>query len=155
MRAILCRDWGGPERLVLGELPSRPLGPGEVRVAIHAAGINFADTLMIAGQYQERPPLPFAPGLEAAGVVLEVAPDVVPRRVDPGDRVMVVLDHGAFAEEAVVRASDVFPIPDDMDFATAAGFPSPTAPRTWRCGSGHGCCRPRPWWCMAPPAASA
>jgi NADPH2:quinone reductase len=122
IRAVLCRTLGEPEGLDLTDLPPPgPLGPGQVRVAVHAAGINFADTLMIAGAYQVKPELPFVPGLEAAGIVTEVAPDVA--TVEKGDRVVSLLDHGGFAEEAVAAAHDVFPIPDGMDFETAAGFP--------------------------------
>ena len=77
MRAMLCREWGEPESLALGELPDPPPpGPGEARIAIAAAGVNFADLLMVAGRYQERPARPFAPGLEAAGTVESVGPGV-------------------------------------------------------------------------------
>jgi NADPH2:quinone reductase len=82
--------------------------------------VNFADTLMIAGQYQVKPPLPFTPGFEAAGIVRRCGPEVT--RVKPGDRVLAVADHGAFAERMVAREHHVFVIPDALDFATAAGF---------------------------------
>lgn len=121
MRAVLCQAWGGPEDLVLAEPPPLPdPGPGEVSIAVHAAGVNFADLLMISGRYQEKPPLPFTPGLEAAGLVTGCGPGVT--RVRPGDRVVALLDHGAFAEQAIARETDVFPCPAEMDFATAAGF---------------------------------
>ena len=121
MRAVLCQGWGQPETLVITETPPPTLGPGGVRLAVAAAGLNFADTLMIAGKYQEKPAFPFSPGLEVAGTVLEIAPDVTGFKV--GQRVVAVLDHGGFAEQAVARAQDVFPIPDSMDFITAASFP--------------------------------
>ncbi len=121
MRAVLCRDWGGPEALVVEELEDPRPGPGEVAIAIAAAGVNFADTLMIAGRYQEKPDLPFIPGLEAAGSIIAVGDGVT--RVAPGDRVMAALDRGGFAEVAVARETDVFPIPASMDFSAAAGFP--------------------------------
>ncbi len=121
MRAVVCREFGPPEKLSVADLPSPRLGPGQVRIAVAAAGLNFADTLMVAGKYQEKPPFPFVPGLEAAGVVRETGSGVTNLR--PGDRVAALLDHGAFAEEAVARAADVYPIPDGMDFVTAAGFP--------------------------------
>ncbi|HYD32107.1 MAG TPA: NADPH:quinone oxidoreductase family protein [Azospirillaceae bacterium] len=121
MRAVRCLAWGGIDDLVIEDVPVPTLGAGEVRVAIRAAGLNFADTLIIAGKYQEKPALPFSPGFEAGGVVLEVGGGVT--SVKPGDRVMAVLNHGGFAEEAVLRAEDVFPIPDAMDFVTAAAFP--------------------------------
>jgi NADPH:quinone reductase len=76
MRAVLCKDWGGPEKLVVEDVPAPTMRPGAVRVAIHAAGINFADLLLVSGQYQEKPPLPFTPGSEAAGVVTEVGAGV-------------------------------------------------------------------------------
>lgn len=121
MRAWLCRGWGGPERLALEAVPIPGVGPGQVRLAVHAAGVNFADTLIIAGKYQEKPAFPFAPGFEAAGIVLETGPGVTGIR--PGDRVMALLDHGAYAGQVVAQAADIFRIPDRMDFATAAGFP--------------------------------
>ena len=121
MRAMLCHAWGGPETLTLSDVPAPEPGPGEVKIAVAAAGVNFADSLIVAGQYQEKPPFPFAPGLEAAGEVLAVGAGV--SRVKPGDRVLALPDWGAFAEQAVARESDVFAIPDGMDFAEAAGFP--------------------------------
>ena len=121
MRAVLCKEWGGPEKLVVEEVPSPPIRPGTVKIAVHAAGINFLDTLIIAGQYQVKPPLPFTPGAEAAGVVTEIGAGVDGVKV--GDRVMAMTENGGYAEEAVVATDKVFPIPDKMDFAEAAGFP--------------------------------
>ena len=121
MRAVLCHAWGGPEKLSLADVPAPEPGTGEVLIAVAAAGVNFADSLIIAGQYQEKPPFPFAPGLEAAGRVLAVGTGV--SRVKPGDRVLALTDWGAFAEQVVARESDVFALPDGMDFAEAAGFP--------------------------------
>ncbi|MDR3518841.1 MAG: NADPH:quinone oxidoreductase family protein [Azospirillaceae bacterium] len=121
VRAVVCRDRGEPESLVISDLPSAPVGPGQVRIAVHAAGINFADTLIVAGTYQERPALPFVPGFELAGVVSEIGQDQR-LRLRLGDRVMAVIGHGAFADEVVVDVRDVYPIPDSMDFVTAAGF---------------------------------
>jgi len=121
MRAVLCRELGGPEKLVVEDIPSPPMRDGAVRVAIHAAGLNFADILLIAGQYQTKPPLPYTPGSEAAGVVTEVGAGV--RHVKPGDHVMAILEGGGYAEEAVTDAARVLPIPASMDFADAAGFP--------------------------------
>lgn len=120
MRAVLCREWGSPEALVIDEVPPPEPGPGQVRLDVKAAGVNFADTLLIAGKYQVRPDFPFSPGLEAAGVVESCGPEVT--GLAPGDRVMAVLGHGGFAEQAVADAARVFPIPDAMDFVTAAGF---------------------------------
>ncbi len=120
MRAVLCEAWGEPEGLRLGEVDAPEPGPGEVRLAVHAAGVNFADILMVAGKYQEKPPFPFTPGLEAAGVVEAVGSNVT--RIAPGDRVLALPASGAFAEAALAREDSVFAIPDAMDFVTAAGF---------------------------------
>lgn len=119
MRAILCTAFGDP--LTLQDVPAPPLPARGVRIAVHAAGVNFADGLLTTGKYQERQEPPFIPGFEAAGVVLEVAPGVASCK--PGDRVMAVPPCGCFAEEVVADASDIFVLPEAMDFATAAGFP--------------------------------
>ncbi len=121
MRAVLCNDWGEPADLTLGDVAAPVAGPGQVTLRMRAAGVNFADIVLVRGQYQEKPPLPFSPGLEGAGEVLSVGEDVT--NVAPGDRVMVIPGVGAFAEEVVAAASDVFPIPEGMDFITAAAFP--------------------------------
>jgi len=121
MRAVLCREYGPLEKLEVTDLPSPPLAPGAVRVAVHAAGINFADLLIVQGKYQEKPPLPFSPGFEIAGVVTELGPGVAGARL--GERVLGIMEHGAYADEAVLPAERVIPIPDGMDFALAAGFP--------------------------------
>ena len=121
MRAILCKEWGGPEKLVVEDLPSPPMRDGAVRIQVHAAGINFLDTLLIAGQYQVKPPLPFTPGAEAAGVVTEVGGGV--SGFKPGDRVMAMSELGCYAEELVANPDRVFPMSEKMDFASAAGFP--------------------------------
>jgi NADPH:quinone reductase len=121
MRAILCKEWGGPEKLVLEDLPSPPLRDGTVKIQVHAAGINFLDTLLIAGQYQVKPPLPFTPGAETAGVVAEVGKGVNGFKL--GDHVMAMTENGGYAEEVVVPQDKVFVIPDKMDFVSAAGFP--------------------------------
>lgn len=120
MRALLCTSWGGPECLTLGELPAPEPAPGEVLVGVRACGLNFADTLMIQGKYQERPELPFSPGLEVAGEVLARGPDVEDPRV--GDRVIAFCGHGGLAERVVVPAGNAIRIPEGMDFVTAAGF---------------------------------
>ncbi len=121
MRAVVCRELSGPQSLSVEEAPDPRPGPGEVAVAVAAAGVNFADTLMVAGKYQEKPELPFTPGLELAGTVTALGEGVT--GVAPGDRVIGLVDRGAFAEVALVRAEDVYPIPDSMDFDIAAGFP--------------------------------
>lgn len=119
MKAIFCEKLGGPEGLVLREVASPTPGPGEVKVALRARGVSFVDVLMIAGQYQVKRELPFIPGNEAAGVVSEVGPGV--EHVTPGDRVLVP---GGYAEEVVVPAQRVTPLPETVSFETAAAFKS-------------------------------
>lgn len=121
MRAILCRSLGDPAPLTLEELPPPVLGPGQVRIQTHAAGVNFADSLVTAGRYQEKPPLPFIPGFELAGIVTELGAGVA--GLQHGQRVMALAGSGGFAEEAVVPAQSVFPLPDALGFEAAAGFP--------------------------------
>lgn len=120
MRAVICDTFGGIDALRVGEIePPRP-GPGQVAIAVAAAGVNYADTLIVAGKYQLKPELPFTPGMEIAGTVAAVGEGV--DHLAPGTRVLAILDHGGFAETALARADDVFPIPDSLDFAPAAGF---------------------------------
>jgi NADPH2:quinone reductase len=120
MKAIICKQWGKPKDLVLEEMPSPSPGPGEIRLGIRAAGVNFADTLMIAGLYQVKPPLPFTPGFEVAGEVLEVGEGV--KNLQPGHRVAVFCDYGAYAEEIVVPAGRALLIPPQMPYTEAAAF---------------------------------
>ena len=105
MRAVLCKEWGGPEKLVIEDVPSPAIREGAVRIAVQAAGINFADLLLISGQYQEKPAFPFTPGMEAAGTVAEVGAGV--SGLKTGDRVMALTGTGAYAEEVVVDAPRV------------------------------------------------
>ncbi len=118
-RAVVCRELGSPERLRLETFAAAPLAQGQARVAIHAAGINFLDILMAAGQYQLKPPLPFTPGVEAAGEVVEVNGAA---GVAVGDRVIVKMRHGAYADEAVVAPSQLTPLPSTFDYAEGATF---------------------------------
>jgi NADPH:quinone reductase len=118
-KAVVCRELGSPERLHLETFASAPLQPGQVRVAIHAAGINFPDILMAAGEYQLKPELPFTPGVEAAGEVIEVnGAD----GVAVGDRVILKMRHGAYADEVVVVPSQLTPLPLSFDYADGATF---------------------------------
>jgi NADPH2:quinone reductase len=119
-RAVVCRELGPPESLRLETFAPSPLAPGQVRVAIHAAGINFPDILMAAGEYQLKPGLPFTPGMEAAGEVSAVAEGVA--GVAAGDRVIVKMRHGAYADEAVVAPSQLTPLPSTFDYAEGATF---------------------------------
>ena len=120
MRAVVCHELGGIDRLRLGELPTPEAGPGEVLVRVTAAGLNFADLLMIKGEYQEKPPLPFAPGLEIAGRIERLGDGV--DGFSEGQRVMATVSHGGFAEFAVARAGDIVAVPDNVEDAVAAGF---------------------------------
>ncbi len=120
MRAVLCRAWGGPESLVIEAISSPRPGAGEVVVDVKAAGVNFPDVLMIQGKYQIKPPLPFTPGVELAGIVKETGSGVTSAR--PGDPVVANVAYGAFAEECVVPAASLLPLPRGIDFAAAAGF---------------------------------
>ena len=122
MHAFLCHEYGEAETMKVEEAPPPEMVEGGVRIAIKAAGVNFADTLIIKGEYQVRPPFPFSPGLEAAGVITECAPGVT--RFKPGDRVMAMTGHGGFATETVTAEENVVAIPDNMEFVEAAGFPS-------------------------------
>jgi NADPH2:quinone reductase len=105
---------------VVEELPSPRPGAGEVVVSMKAASVNFPDVLIIQNKYQFKPPLPFSPGSEMAGVVKEVGEGV--RNVKPGDRVIAFTTYGAFAEEVRIEAGRLVPIPEGMDFATASAF---------------------------------
>src|SRR5664279_1896904 len=117
---IFCRELGPPEKLRLETFASAPLKPGEVRVAVRAAGINFPDILMAAGEYQLKPDLPFIPGVEAAGDVVEISGDVAGAAV--GDRVIVKLRHGGYSDEVVVNAAQLTPLPAAFDYAEGATF---------------------------------
>jgi NADPH:quinone reductase len=119
-RAVVCRELGPPERLKLETFASKPLTTGEVRVAIRAAGINFPDILMAAGEYQLKPELPFTPGVEAAGEVVEVGAGV--SGVAVGDNVIVSMRHGAYTDEAVVASWQLTPLPSTFDYAEGATF---------------------------------
>ncbi|MEX0637329.1 MAG: NADPH:quinone oxidoreductase family protein [Burkholderiales bacterium] len=120
MKALLCKQFGPPESLVLEDVPSPKPGPGEVVVSIKAASVNFPDVLIIQNKYQFKPPLPFSPGSELAGVVKEVGPDV--KNVKPGDKVIAFTTFGAFAEEVKTEASRLLPMPEGMGFDAAASF---------------------------------
>ncbi len=121
MKAVVCKAFGPPDQLVVDEVESPVPRQTEVRIAVHACGVNFPDTLIIEGKYQFRAEPPFSPGGEIAGEVLEVGERV--KHLRPGDRVMTVVPYGGFAEEVVVPAMGCFSFPRDMDFETAAAFP--------------------------------
>ena len=133
MKAMICEKWGGPEDLKLQDVDRPPLKPGQVRIKVRAAGVSFATTLVIAGKYQRKPPLPFAPGTEVAGVVIEADPAC--KRVEAGDEVVAVLDWGGLAEEAVAHEVNVFPKPRNVGFVEAIqlaiSYPTSAAALTW------------------------
>lgn len=120
MRAVICKEFGPAESLVVEEFDLPPPGPGDVRVRVEAAGVNFPDTLMVQGKYQVRPERPFVPGAELAGVVEAVGEGVT--EFAPGMPVVGMVGLGAFADVANVRASRLLRRPDKMDAVTAAGF---------------------------------
>ncbi|HEX2331890.1 MAG TPA: NADPH:quinone oxidoreductase family protein [Burkholderiales bacterium] len=120
MKAVLCKQFGPPDSLVLESLESPRAGPGEVVVSVKAASVNFPDVLIIQNKYQFKPPLPFSPGSELAGVVKEVGAGVQGWRA--GVKVMAFTTYGAFAEEVKTDASRLLPLPEKMDFVTGAAF---------------------------------
>ncbi len=120
MKAVLCKAWGPPESLVVEDVPSPVAGPGEVLVEVHAAGVNYPDALIIQKKYQVQPELPFSPGAEVAGIVRAVGEGVKPWK--PGDRVIASTAVGGYAQEVVVKAARVLPLPDGMDFPTASAY---------------------------------
>lgn len=121
MRAVWVEAFAPPSELRVKDIASPRPGPGQVKIAVHAAGLNFADTLMVAGRYQVKPPLPFTPGMEVAGVVTQLGSEVT--GVAIGDRVMSMCGWGAFAEEVCIPAGMAFPVPDAVNLDIAAGFP--------------------------------
>ena len=120
MKAVLCKSFGPAENLVLEEVASPEPKKNEILLDVHAAGVNFPDTLIIEGKYQFKPPFPFSPGGEAAGVVAAVGEKIT--HVQPGDRVMALTGWGSFAEQVVVPAYNVMQILKGMDFNSAAAF---------------------------------
>lgn len=118
MRAVRCHELIGPAGLRIDELPDPTPGPGDVLVDVKAAGVNFPDILVTQGKYQFKPPTPFIPGGEAAGIVRAVGPGVT--SVKPGDRVAVTLIHGAFAEKVVAPEIAVVKMPDNVSFEIGA-----------------------------------
>jgi NADPH2:quinone reductase len=127
MRAIQICQHGTPDLLRWAEVPDPAPGPGQVSIDVHAVGVNFPDLLVVAGTYQDLFPLPFTPGKEAAGIVNAVGPGVQGFR--PGDRVMAVMEAGAYAEKVVVTASHCYRVPKSvrLDQAAALGVAYQTA----------------------------
>ena len=122
MRAAVCSAWGEVESLEVREMPVPEPGEGEVAIRVAAAGVNYADAIMIAGKYQTRPAYPFVPGLEAAGEVTALGPGC--ERLAVGDRVMAILWWGGYGEVAVARETETFAVPEGMTDIEAAAFPT-------------------------------
>ena len=127
LKALIVREHGPIENLLLEDVPDPVPGPGEVLVDVHAASVNFPDLLVIGGTYQVLPKRPFSPGKDMAGVVAAVGPGVT--AVKPGDRVAAQNEYGAYAQKCVVSQHNCYPMPESMSFADAAamGIAYPTA----------------------------
>jgi NADPH2:quinone reductase len=121
MRAVMCRAWGEVETLKVEDVPAPKPAAGEILIEVKATSVNYADALLVAGRYQTKPPLPFSPGLETAGVVAACGEGVT--RFAPGDRVMAVLPYGGLAELAIAPEAESFTIPAGMSFEEAGAFP--------------------------------
>lgn len=123
MKAIVCETWGPPSSLQLHDLPSPVPGPGQVLVRPRVAAVNFPDALIVAGKYQVKPPFPFSPGGELSGEILAVGHQV--RHLQPGDKIVGITSHGAYAQEVLVEASHVIALPADIsdeDLELAGSF---------------------------------
>ena len=120
MKSVLCENFGPPENLNVKELDDLEPGPNQVRIDIEACGVNFPDTLIIEDKYQFKPPLPFSPGGEVAGVVDKIGSNV--KGVKLGDKVMAMTLSGGFSEQILVDASGLLYRPEGMDGVTASGF---------------------------------
>ena len=121
MRAVICRAWGEVESLKVEEVAPPTPSRGQILIDVRATAVNYADAIMVGGRYQTKPPLPFSPGLETAGVVAACGEGVT--RFAPGDRVMAILAYGGLAEMAVADDAESFPVPDRMPFDEAGAFP--------------------------------
>src|SRR5262249_60163716 len=136
MRAVICRAWGPIDDLTVEDVAPPTPGRGQVVIDVHATGVNYADSIMVAGRYQTRPTLPFSPGLEAAGIVVQCGDGVT--RYKPGDHVMAILAYGGFPERRAADEVETFAIPSTMPFDEAgavsvADISSPVAlPRPGR-----------------------
>ena len=120
MKAVLCHEFTGPAALSVGEAPPPPLGEDEVRISVKCASVSFMDTLLVSGLYQMKPPLPFVPGTDAAGEVVEIGAKVT--RFKPGDRVAAFGWTGAFAEQMVVKDLRAIMLPDALDYERGAAI---------------------------------
>src|SRR5215471_12054949 len=121
MKAWRVHAWGEPESMVFETAPDPSVSEGEIRIRNHAAALNFFDILQVQGNYQVKPPFPFVPGAEVAGVVDAVGDGVTGLRT--GERVMAITRGNAFAEFSTVKASNVYSLPDGMPFEEGAAVP--------------------------------
>ena len=120
MKALMCREFGDLSVLKIEDIPSPDPGPGQVKIAMRACGVNFADSLVTAGKYQAQPTLPFTPGFEVAGDVIALGDGVTDFAI--GDRVMGMIGQGGYAEDVVADIGRLSPLPDGMDYVAAASF---------------------------------
>src|SRR5258708_38549440 len=120
MKAVLCKEYGPPDSLVLAEVEPLKPGKGQVVISVKACGVNFPDTLIIQGKYQFKPDMPFTPGSEIAGIVKEVGEGV--EHVQVGEHVIAFTGWGGFAEEVAADATKLIKMPAGMDFVTPAAF---------------------------------
>ncbi|MDP6345924.1 MAG: NADPH:quinone oxidoreductase family protein [Alphaproteobacteria bacterium] len=121
MKALLCHAWGVADDLKVEEAPTPSPGPGQVLIEVGATAVNYADSIMLAGHYQTKPPFPFSPGMETAGTVAACGDGVAD--LVPGNRVMSILPYGGMAEQTLAEASDTFRIPESMPITDAGAFP--------------------------------
>lgn len=119
MRAVVCSELGPAQNLTVGEVPDPAPGPGQVLIEVRAAGVNYVDALFVEGKYQIKPPLPFVPGSEVAGVITEIGPDTE-GAPEVGTRVLASVGLGGFAEQLVTQADAVVPVPDQLGDHQAA-----------------------------------
>ncbi len=121
MRAWKCVTWGGPNHLELGNVPALECGAGQVEITVSACGVNFADMLLISGQFQVRPKLPFVPGMEVAGRITRVGPDC--EMFSIGEKAAAYVKHGGYAEKVIAPITQVAAIPESIPLSVAAAFP--------------------------------
>jgi NADPH2:quinone reductase len=122
MRALLCKEWSGYRGLEYTEVERPAMRPGCIRIAIHYATISSGQVLVVAGKYQRKPPLPFVPGTEVSGIVIEVADDVSSFKI--GDPVAAMLDWGGYGEEAIAAVEVAWRVPDGIDLLVACAVPA-------------------------------
>lgn len=120
MRALVCKDFAPYDQLKVEDVPEPDLGEGMVMIDVKAAGVNFPDILLVEGKYQMKPPTPFVPGMEAAGIVSKLGEKV--QGVEEGQRVIVATMLGAFAEKVPAHFSQVVPMPDSMSYEEGAAL---------------------------------